>query len=170
MQPGDKIVFDKYKWRVLDIQNNTALIITENIIEQRAYHNDMRLNISKNNTNVIEHEVYYFGLSDYPHFKISELKDIIAFIKYERLHGRQTEIVCQDQNILQIANDAVSNPDTILKISEPVKNAYVYHATDVNAAQKILSGGKLLSAEKVYGKTGEELSFEKRDSLWNDRA
>ncbi len=39
MQPGDKIVFDKYEWRVLDIQNNTALIITENIIEQRAYHN-----------------------------------------------------------------------------------------------------------------------------------
>ncbi len=39
MQVGDKIVFDKYEWRVLDIQNNTALIITENIIEQRAYHN-----------------------------------------------------------------------------------------------------------------------------------
>ncbi len=39
MQPGDKIVFEKYEWRVLDIQNNTALIITENIIEQRAYHN-----------------------------------------------------------------------------------------------------------------------------------
>jgi hypothetical protein len=38
MQVGDKIVFDKYEWRVLDIQNNTALIITEDIIEQRAYH------------------------------------------------------------------------------------------------------------------------------------
>jgi hypothetical protein len=39
MQIGDKIVFDKYEWRVLDIQNNTALILTEYIIEQRAYHN-----------------------------------------------------------------------------------------------------------------------------------
>ncbi len=38
MQVGDKIVFDKYEWRVLDIHNNTALIITEYIIEQRAYH------------------------------------------------------------------------------------------------------------------------------------
>ena len=38
MQVGDKIVFDKYEWRVLYIQNNTALIITEYIIEQRAYH------------------------------------------------------------------------------------------------------------------------------------
>ncbi len=38
MQIGDKIVFDKYEWRVLDIQDNAALIITEYIIEQRAYH------------------------------------------------------------------------------------------------------------------------------------
>ena len=38
MQVGDKIVFDRYEWRILDIQNNTALIITEDIVEQRAYH------------------------------------------------------------------------------------------------------------------------------------
>jgi hypothetical protein len=38
MQVGDKIVFDRYEWRVLDIQSNTALIITEDIIEQRSYH------------------------------------------------------------------------------------------------------------------------------------
>jgi hypothetical protein len=30
--------FGGYNWRVLDILNNTALIITEEIIEQRAYH------------------------------------------------------------------------------------------------------------------------------------
>ena len=38
MQAGDKIVFDKYEWRVLDLQNDTALIITEYIIERRPYH------------------------------------------------------------------------------------------------------------------------------------
>ena len=38
MQLGNKISFGGYDWRVLDIQNNTALIITECIIEQRAYH------------------------------------------------------------------------------------------------------------------------------------
>lgn len=32
------ITFGPYNWRVLDIQNNTALIITEEIIEQRSYH------------------------------------------------------------------------------------------------------------------------------------
>ncbi|WP_070000996.1 DUF6273 domain-containing protein [Cellulosilyticum sp. I15G10I2] len=38
MQVGDKISFGCYDWRVLDIQNDVALIITECIIEQRAYH------------------------------------------------------------------------------------------------------------------------------------
>lgn len=38
MQIGDKIPFGSYDWRVLDIRNNTALIITECIIEQRPYH------------------------------------------------------------------------------------------------------------------------------------
>jgi hypothetical protein len=35
---GSSLTFGGYNWRVLDIQNNTALIITEDIIEQRAYH------------------------------------------------------------------------------------------------------------------------------------
>lgn len=39
MQVGDKILFGGYEWRVLDIQNNSALIITEEIIDQRSYHN-----------------------------------------------------------------------------------------------------------------------------------
>jgi len=38
MQIGDKIVFDKYNWNILDIKNNAALIITEGIIEHRRYH------------------------------------------------------------------------------------------------------------------------------------
>lgn len=38
MQVGDKIYFGDYIWRVLSIQNDRALIITEYIIEQRPYH------------------------------------------------------------------------------------------------------------------------------------
>lgn len=38
MQIGDITEFGKYKWRVLDIQDDAALIITEYIIEQRRYH------------------------------------------------------------------------------------------------------------------------------------
>ena len=38
MQAGDKISFGDYEWRVLDVQDNTALIITEYVIEERSYH------------------------------------------------------------------------------------------------------------------------------------
>ena len=35
---GGVMPFGGYNWRILDIKNNEALIITEYIIEQRAYH------------------------------------------------------------------------------------------------------------------------------------
>lgn len=38
MQIGDKIRLGRYEWRVLDIQYDMALMITDEIIEQRAYH------------------------------------------------------------------------------------------------------------------------------------
>jgi len=38
MQIGDKLAFDGYDWRVLDIKDNTALIIIEEIIEKLPYH------------------------------------------------------------------------------------------------------------------------------------
>lgn len=42
MQVGDMIVFGQYEWRVLDIHDNAALIITEDIIEQRPYHDEYK--------------------------------------------------------------------------------------------------------------------------------
>lgn len=38
MQIGDMIHFGNYDWRVLDVQNKRALIISEYIIEHRPYH------------------------------------------------------------------------------------------------------------------------------------
>lgn len=38
MQIGDKISFGNYEWRVLDRQNDTALIITDKIIEMSPCH------------------------------------------------------------------------------------------------------------------------------------
>ena len=36
---GSTLSFGSFNWRILDINNNMALIITENIIDQRSYHN-----------------------------------------------------------------------------------------------------------------------------------
>ena len=38
MQAGDHIVLGNYNWQVLDIQEERALLITEDMIEQRPYH------------------------------------------------------------------------------------------------------------------------------------
>ncbi len=39
MKIGNKITFGNYDWRVLDVQSNMALIITEDIVGQRAFNN-----------------------------------------------------------------------------------------------------------------------------------
>ena len=38
MEIGSSAAFGGYSWRVLDIRDNTALIISEYVIEQRPYH------------------------------------------------------------------------------------------------------------------------------------
>ena len=40
MQVGDKIAFDKYTWRVLDIQTDKALLLSDKALEHRPFHND----------------------------------------------------------------------------------------------------------------------------------
>ena len=39
MKIGEKLVFGEYEWRILDIQEDRILILAEEIIEQRDYHN-----------------------------------------------------------------------------------------------------------------------------------
>lgn len=131
----------------------------------------MILNLSGRNLTVIKDGVYYLELSDYPRIKDYEWNNIIAFINYEKAHGRKTEIVCEDANVLALVTDAATHLDGTAYIPPEVEGGeFVYHATDVGASQKILSCGKLLSAVKVYGKTGEELSENRKQRGWDDPA
>jgi hypothetical protein len=130
----------------------------------------MILNISNHESTVIERGIYYFALSDYPNITTAELKAVVEFIQYEELYHRQTEIVCEDDTILAIISNALAHTETIENFLIPNESDFVYHATSLNATKRILSGGRLLSATKVYGKTVEELAYEKRDSTWNDPA
>lgn len=128
----------------------------------------MILNIAKREYGEIKQGVYYFRLSNYPHIGKSELRGIIEFINYEKLYNRQTKIVCENKEILAIIKDAVAKPEAVETILNDIE--FYYHATNINATRKILSGGKLLSAVKVYGKSGETLAYEKRESPWCDPA
>jgi len=38
MQTGNTISFGRYEWRVLDVRDDAALVITDRIIDQRPYH------------------------------------------------------------------------------------------------------------------------------------
>ena len=130
------------------------------------------LKILNQNLSGIKNGIYFFGLSDYPKIQDWEWNNIIAFISYEKAHGHQTEIICEDNNVAALVNNAAAQLDGteyIPPIAEAIEE-FVYHATDVMGAQKILSCGRLLSATKVYGKTGEELALLRRESGWEDPA
>ena len=59
----------------------------------------------------IENGIYYFVAQDYPHISASELKNAVAFIRYEKLYGRETEIICEHEQALAIIIDAVAHLD-----------------------------------------------------------
>ena len=131
----------------------------------------MILNIAKHEAiGGIQNGVYYFNLPNYPYMSIAELKIVLAFILYEKSYNRQTEIICDNIDIIEIIKKAVANPNAITPFVLSNETEFVYHATGLYGAQKILSCGKLLSAVNVYGKTGEQLSYERLDTPWNDPA
>lgn len=39
MQPGDLILFDRFRWRILSLEDHRVLLLTEDIVLQRPYHN-----------------------------------------------------------------------------------------------------------------------------------
>lgn len=126
----------------------------------------MQLNIGRHPAGVIEKGVYYFPLANYPDFSSLELKNAVDFIQYENANGRDVEIVCQDNLVINALNFEFRKPTADKNILPP--DDFVYHAAPLDTAQKILESGKLLSAVRVYGKSAQQLSDEKQDSLWND--
>ncbi len=130
----------------------------------------MILKIVNGGESLIKNEIYRFSLRDYPRIQNWEWNNILAFLCYEKARGTELKIVCDNSYILSLVQSAYSNltgTEYIPPLAEAAEE-FVYHAADVNAAQKILTSGKLLSATRVYGKTGEAIAFERRDCEWKD--
>ena len=121
--------------------------------------------------------VYYFALSDYPNISHWELKKLLAFLDYEKQHGRETEIVCENKGILTAVNNAITHPETVESATLPEKitectacvqkgclTQYVCHTATIENAMKIFTSGKLLSAVNAFCKTGDELVHDKRNA------
>jgi len=144
----------------------------------------MTINIANHGFTIIWDSVYYFALSDYPNISDWELRKLILFSDYERKHNREIKIICENSKIIQAANHALANPALFLSAQKPsiitectackqkgCLTEFVCHTTPIENAKKILTSGKLLSAVKAFGKTADELVFDRNNSpfsVFND--
>ena len=137
----------------------------------------MQINIANHGYTIIWGGVYYFALSDYPHISSWELNKLLTFIEYEKRHGRQVEIVCEESNIMDTVNYAIAHPEKYKNVSLPNKitectycndngciTKFVCHTATPDNAKKIFTSGKLLSAVKAFNKTGEGLVSDPRNA------
>ena len=138
MQAGDKILFGNYEWRVLEVQNNTALIITEYIIQQRAYHNAYK-DITWADCSLRK----YLNSEFYDRFTAAEKSRIIPVLNknpdnqwYGTKGGRDT----QDSIFLLSIEETVCRyfGDSSSKLYSPGKNQrYWFERKDKNNSKRI---------------------------------
>ena len=136
----------------------------------------MILNITKNHSyHGIWDGIYYFKPADYPNLTNWELKKLILFFDYESKHNRKTEIVCENDDIVQAVTNALKNPKLYLNTKKPtiITNCtackqngcltdFLCHGTEIKNAKSIFACGKILSAVRARNKTAQELAKEPR--------
>lgn len=120
---------------------------------------------------------YYFALSDYPNISEWELRKLICMSDYEKSHERDLQIICENDEILKIVHEAIAKPETVMNARVPKKitecmackqkgclTEFVCHTASIENAKSIFACGKILSAIRARGKTGDELAKEPRNA------
>ena len=122
--------------------------------------------------------IYYLALIDYPNIQEWELEKIAKFIAYEKLHKRQTSIECADSCLKKEILDYIFQHPFLPPFTPTDKRVastydlhkrlvtsnYCSHTCTVEVAQAIFQIGKLMSAVKVFGKSGAELVTDSRNA------
>lgn len=138
MQAGDKISFGNYEWRILEVQNNTALIITEYIIEQRAYHNAYK-DITWADCSLRK----YLNSEFYDRFTAAEKSRIIPVLNKNpdnQWYGTKGGTDTQDSIFLLSIEETVCRyfGDSSSKLYSPGKNQrYWFERKDKNNSKRI---------------------------------
>ena len=138
MQAGDKISFGSYEWRVLEVKNNTALIITEYIIEQRAYHNAYK-DITWADCSLRK----YLNNEFYDRFSAAEKSRIIPVLNKNpdnQWYGTKGGTDTQDSIFLLSIEETVCRyfGDSSSKLYSPGKNQrYWFERKDKNNSKRI---------------------------------
>ena len=122
--------------------------------------------------------VFYKKLSRYPAISPWEKRNIIEFVEYESIYGRECEIECEEPAVLAQVREALENREayrhaprpslltecTACPVRKGCVTAFVCHTASVENARKILACGSLLSAVKARGVPAEELMAEARNA------
>lgn len=122
--------------------------------------------------------VFYKALSDYPRITEWEIRNILDFIEYEKIYGRECKIECENNDILDHIEKAINNPMEYKNVSPPelitectacpyrkgCETKFVCHTTPKENAVSIFESGKLLSAVNARGVPAEKLMTESRNA------
>lgn len=137
----------------------------------------MIVNIANHGYSIVWDNMYYFALSDYPNISDWEKQKLILFHNYEKSHGRETKIICENEEILKAVDYAIKNPELFLSAQKPeiitectackqkgCFTDFLCHTSSIENAKSIFKCGKLLSAVNARNKTGIELAKELRNA------
>lgn len=138
----------------------------------------MLINIGNHEFTEVWDGVLYKKLSNYPNISDWELRNILEFAEYEKNHGRNCEIVCEESRILHLVQEAFSQKEKYMGIPKPDKISectacpkrkgcmtdLVCHTTSIENAISILKCGSLLSALNVRRVPVEQLMAEDRNA------
>ena len=121
--------------------------------------------------------VFYKKLSTYPNITPFEVRNIIEFIEYEKLNGRECTIECENDELLKIIYQKIEDKEKYINAPRPAlltectacsfggcHTDLVCHTTSPENAIKILQCGSLLSATKARGIPAEQLMVEGRNA------
>lgn len=122
--------------------------------------------------------VLYKNLSAYPNITPWELRTIIEFSEYEKCHGRECTVECEDRELLGTIQAALREPEAYRHVPRPALltectacpsrkgcvTDFVCHTTPPENAVKILKSGKLLSAVRARNLPVEVLMAESRNA------
>lgn len=81
----------------------------------------MIINIGYHEFTEVWDGVLYKKLSDYPNISEWELRNIIEFVEYEKNHGRNCEIKCEETKTFHFIQEAIKQKQKYIGIRKPDK-------------------------------------------------
>lgn len=85
----------------------------------KADDNHMKINIGNHEFTELWDGVLYKALSDYPNVSDNEMKDMIDFVNYEKINGRQCEIEADNEDIIWYVQKEMLNPEKYKNVRRP---------------------------------------------------